>query len=46
MGFTMNVFWMVVSVHIIGPALISIIFAMLLRKIGWIKQGDMIIKYE
>src|SRR5690625_3920736 len=46
MGFTMNVFWMVVSVHIIGPALISIILALLLRKIGWIKHGDMTITYE
>lgn len=46
MGFTMNVFWMVVSVHIIGPAIISVIFAIILRKIGWIKQGDMKIQYE
>lgn len=46
MGFTMNVFWMVLIVHIVAPAIISIIVALLLRKIGWIKRGDMTIAYE
>lgn len=46
MGFTMNVFWMVIVIHVVAPALISLLFAILLRKIGWIKQGDMKIHYE
>jgi len=33
-------------VHIVAPAVISIIVALLLRKIGWIKRGDMTIAYE
>lgn len=46
MGFTMEVFWQVSFVHIIGPAVVSLLVAMLLRRIGWIKPGDMTIKYE
>lgn len=46
MGFTMEVFWQVFIVHIIGPAIVSILVAMFLRRIGWIKKGDMTIQYE
>ncbi|HZW67016.1 MAG TPA: PTS sugar transporter subunit IIC [Pseudogracilibacillus sp.] len=46
MGFTMEVFWMVLIIHVIAPAIISIVFAVILRKLGWIKQGDMKIHYE
>lgn len=46
MGFTATVFWSVLFVHIIGPAIISLLIAIILRKIGWIKQGDMTIQYE
>lgn len=46
MGFTLTVFWQVLIVHIVAPALISLLIAMVLRKIGWIKSGDMKIMYE
>src|SRR5690625_2044471 len=46
MGFSMNVFWSVLLLHIIAPAIISIVFTVILRKIGWIKPGDMKISYE
>src|SRR5699024_6955978 len=46
MGFSMEVFWMVLIIHVIAPAIISIVFAVILRKLGWIKQGDMKIHYE
>lgn len=46
MGFTMNVLWMVIIIHIMAPAIISVLLAILLRKLGWIKQGDMTIQYE
>lgn len=46
MGFTMSVFWAVLTVHIIAPAIISLVFANILKSIGWIKQGDMKIYYE
>lgn len=46
MGFTMSVFWAVLMIHVIAPAIISLIFANILKSIGWIKQGDMKIYYE
>lgn len=46
MGFTMPVFWSVLFVHIIGPAIISLAIAELFRKLGWIQFGDMKIEYE
>ena len=46
MGFTFNVLWAVLAIHIIGPAIISLAFAIVLQKIGWIKRGDMTIYYE
>src|SRR5699024_9617535 len=46
MGFEMHVFWSVLMLHIIAPAIISILFTILLRKVGWIKPGDMKIQYE
>lgn len=46
MGFSMKVFWSVFMLHIVAPAIISIIFTVILRKIGWIKLGDMKINYE
>lgn len=45
MGFSLNVFWAVLILHIIGPAIISLIVAAVLRKKGWIKSGDMTIHY-
>lgn len=46
MGFTLNVLWIVLALHIIAPAVISIILAGVLKRIGWIKRGDMTIYYE
>ncbi|MEQ6388731.1 PTS sugar transporter subunit IIC [Bacillaceae bacterium S4-13-58] len=41
MGFSWSVFWTVLSLHIIAPAVISLLLSEWLRKIGWIKLGDM-----
>ncbi|MEC2159096.1 PTS transporter subunit IIC [Virgibacillus halodenitrificans] len=46
MGFSMNVVWSVVILHVVAPAIIAFLFAELLRKKGWIKPGDMEITYE
>ena len=46
MGFTWNVLWAVLLIHIIAPALISVLFAKVFSMLGWIKPGDMKIYYE
>lgn len=46
MGFTMATFWQVFIIHIIAPAVISLIVTIIFRNLGWIKQGDMKIHYE
>lgn len=46
MGFSMNVFWAVVLIHIIAPAIISLVITRLFRNLNWIKPGDMTIHYE
>lgn len=46
MGFRLDVFWMVLGVHIIGPAIISLMISEYMRKKGWIRPGDMRINYE
>lgn len=46
MGFTLNVLWMVLFVHIIGPALISLVVSEWMRRKQWIKIGDMKINYD
>ena len=46
MGFTWNIFWAVLILHIIAPAVISLLVAGYFRKKGWIKDGDMKISYE
>lgn len=46
MGFTWDVFFKVVGVHIIGPMIISLLFTILLLRIGWIKRGDMKLNFE
>lgn len=46
MGFELNIFWMVLAVHIIGPALISLVLSEYLRKHGYIKPDDMRINYD
>src|SRR5690625_4308833 len=46
MGFSMSVFWSVLILHIIAPALISLVIAEWFRYKGWIKAGDMKISYD
>jgi len=46
MGFHQHIFWSVLIIHIIAPAMISILITIALRKVGWIKTGDMKIHYE
>ena len=46
MGFTWDVLWQVLVIHIIGPAFVALVTYLWLRKIGWIKRGDMTIYYE
>ncbi|MFD1038253.1 PTS transporter subunit IIC [Virgibacillus byunsanensis] len=46
MGFSMEVFWAILFLHIIGPAIISLLISEWFRKKGWIKAGDMKIEYE
>ncbi|MEC3885038.1 PTS sugar transporter subunit IIC [Halobacillus sp. HZG1] len=46
MGFSWDIFWIIVSFHFIGPALISYLVALWFRRKGWIKPGDMIIQYD
>lgn len=46
MGFSMNVFWSILILHIIAPAIISLGISEWFRAKGWIKPGDMKITYE
>lgn len=46
MGFSMNVFWVIVILHFIAPAVISLMIAELFRKKGWIKDGDLKMTYD
>ncbi|WP_163971494.1 PTS transporter subunit IIC [Oceanobacillus halotolerans] len=46
MGFSRSVLWAILSLHIVGPALISYFLATWFRKMNWIKLGDMKITYE
>ena len=40
MGFTFDTLWKVLLLHIVMPAVLSVIFDRLLRKAGKIKDGD------
>lgn len=46
MGFTMGVFWSVLILHLVAPAIISLMVAEWFRAKGWIKTGDMKISYD
>ncbi|CDQ18336.1 hypothetical protein SAMN05192559_10990 [Halobacillus karajensis] len=46
MGFSWEIFCMVVILHFLGPALISYTFAFWFRKKGWINPGDLTIEYD
>ena len=41
MGFTFDVLWKVLLLHIVLPAILTLIIDRFLRKIGKIKDGDM-----
>src|SRR5690606_18390052 len=41
MGFSLEILVTIILVYFIAPALISLILSELLRKIGWIRYGDM-----
>lgn len=43
MGFTTSVLIKVILLHIVGPAVISLIISEYMRKLGWIKPGQMTI---
>ncbi|WP_077621253.1 PTS transporter subunit IIC [Sediminibacillus massiliensis] len=46
MGFTFQILWMILFLHIIGPAVISFAISEFLRKKGLIQPGDMKIEYD
>lgn len=46
MGFTFNTLWLIVILHIVAPAIISLLVSEFFRKKGWIQPGDMKIDYE
>lgn len=46
MGFSLNVFWMILGLHLLGPAVIAWLISEWFRKKGWIKPGDMKINYD
>jgi uncharacterized membrane protein len=41
MGFTSSVLWSVLLLHIVAPAIISVLITLLFKKWHWIKPGDM-----
>ncbi|MGG0717377.1 PTS sugar transporter subunit IIC [Robertmurraya massiliosenegalensis] len=46
MGFGGDVIFKVILLHIIGPAIISLLISEYMRKKGWIKAGDLLIQTE
>ena len=46
MGFSMRTLLLVLIFHIIIPASISLLCFYFMRRKGWIKTGDMLLKYE
>ncbi|HLQ73215.1 MAG TPA: PTS sugar transporter subunit IIC [Bacillota bacterium] len=46
MGFTMSSLFIVLTLHLLAPAIISLAIGEWFRKKGWVKQGDMKIHYE
>lgn len=46
MGFGADILFKVLLLHIIGPAVISLLLSEYMRKKGWIKPGDMLIQTE
>lgn len=46
MGFSFNTLWKIIILHIIAPAIISLLIAMWFKRKGLIQDGDMKITYE
>ncbi|HLR79757.1 MAG TPA: PTS sugar transporter subunit IIC [Bacillota bacterium] len=46
MGFSLDVLWSILLLHIIAPAIISLLISEWFLKKGWIQPGDMKIAYE
>ena len=46
MGFSINTLIMVLIFHIVIPAIISLVIFYFMKQKGWIKKGDMLLKYE
>ncbi|GAA0332802.1 PTS sugar transporter subunit IIC [Bacillus carboniphilus] len=43
MGFSLSVFWKVLFLHIIGPAVLTLVLSVWMRKKGWIRPNDLYI---
>jgi hypothetical protein len=46
MGFSWEVLVSILLLHLVGPAVLSLVLSEWMRKKGWIKPGDMKINYE
>lgn len=46
MGFSMEIFWSIIFLHLLAPVVISLLIATWFRRKGWIKPGDLKIAYE
>lgn len=46
MGFSVDIFWSIIFLHLLAPVVISLLIAWWFRKKGWIKPGDLKISYE
>ena len=46
MGFSVNTFVLVLMFHIVLPAAISLLIFYFMNRKGWIKRGDLLLRYE
>lgn len=46
MGFTLEVAIKIILLHMVAPAIISLLLSEWMRKIGWIREGDMKLQLE
>ncbi|QHE54348.1 PTS transporter subunit IIC [Pontibacillus sp. HMF3514] len=45
MGFSWEIFWAIMGLHIVGPLVITLLLSEWFRKKGWIQPGDLKIEY-
>lgn len=45
MGFSWEIFWAILALHIVGPLVITLLLSEWFRKKGWIQPGDLKIEY-